>query len=144
MSMNMEIQKLGTDFFENKKALIIDDQEFVRTIVTKILDKIGFGSIHAASDGEEGLKLTKEERPDIVICDLKMENMNGLQFLEALRHDEDKKLRATPVIILTGEVDQSLTLSAHSHGVDAIVLKPVSVDNMHEKLSMVMQWGSGD
>lgn len=137
----METQRLGSDFFKNKSALIIDDQEFVRTIVSKILNKIGFGTVHTASDGEEGLKITKAETPDIVICDLKMENMNGVQFLEHLRNDEDKKVKDIPVIILTGEVDQKLTLAATSYGVNAIILKPVSVENMNEKITKILQWG---
>ncbi len=63
--------------------LVVDDEPLQRDILKTILDDEGYET-YTASSGEEGLKIMKEIKPDVVLTDLKMEGMDGIEFIESL------------------------------------------------------------
>jgi two-component system alkaline phosphatase synthesis response regulator PhoP len=81
-----------------RKVLVVDDEIHIVHVVAVKLRNNGFEVI-SAGNGEEGFKLACEEKPDIVIADLKMPVMTGLEMVEKLRHCEQTK--DIPVIVLT-------------------------------------------
>ena len=84
----------------SKKILVVDDDEQIRTFLIKSLEFEGY-QIISASDGVEGWKILQGEKPDLVILDVRMPGMDGIEVLEKIRGDtEFKKI---PVIMLTGE-----------------------------------------
>ena len=118
------------------KALIIDDQEFVRTIVKKMLQQVGIGTVVEAHDGNSGLTAVESERPDVVICDIQMRPVDGFGFVKALRalpHGE--KL---PVIMLTAHTDPTTISRARELKVDAFLAKPVLPPALREKIIKVI------
>ena len=85
------------------KVLVIDDQEFVRSIVKKMLQQIGIGTVAEAHDGNSGLEMVERELPDVVICDVQMRPVDGFSFVKSLRGLPHG--RAMPVILLTAHTD---------------------------------------
>lgn len=81
-----------------KKILIIEDDKFLRLLITRKLNKEGFSVIEAV-DGEEGIKKAREEKPDLVLLDLILPSVDGFEVLSRIRKDETTK--AIPVIILS-------------------------------------------
>jgi len=85
-----------------KKILIIEDDKFLRRLITQKLTKEGYDTSEAA-DGEEGIKKVKEEKPDLVLLDLILPGIDGFGVLSRIKEDPD--LVPIPVIILTN-IDQ--------------------------------------
>ena len=99
----------------NKKhILLVEDDEFLAELYATKLNLEGF-EVSLASDGEKGLKLIKEENPDLVLLDIIMPKMDGFEVLKQIK--SDKKTKSIPVILLTNlsqkdEVKKGLELGA--------------------------------
>jgi len=102
-----------------KTVLIIDDSPTFRTMLSFALKKVaGFEKELQAADGLEAMDALANNHVDLVICDVNMPNMNGLEVVKMMRGDE--KLRAIPVIMLTTEGrdedrDKAMTLGASGY-----------------------------
>lgn len=78
--------------------VIIEDDKFLREMISQKLMKEGY-EVFGAVDGEEGIKLVKDKKPDLVLLDLILPGMDGFEILEALK--EDQEVLSIPVIILS-------------------------------------------
>jgi two-component system, sensor histidine kinase and response regulator len=99
------------------KILVVEDEATLQKAMVDILNMNGFTAL-GASDGEEGLKMTKSERPDIILLDIIMPKMNGFEVLKALKADDATK--GIPVIMLTNlessnDIEQALSLGAMTY-----------------------------
>jgi CheY-like chemotaxis protein len=116
------------------KILIIEDQATMRRNVALMLQLEGFYAITAAN-GVEGLETARRERPELILCDVMMPEMDGHAFLRALR--EDECLRHTPFIFLTAKGDRNDVREGMGLGADAYLTKPVVREDL---LAAVHQW----
>lgn len=123
------------------KVLIIDDQEFVRTIVKKMLQQVGVGSVVEAHDGNSGLETVERERPDVVICDVQMRPMDGFGFVRMLRALPFGK--TLPVVMLTAHTDAATVGRAKELDVNAFLAKPVLPPALKEKIVKVISDARG-
>lgn len=107
-----------------KKILVIDDAAAVRQVVDLSLRTKQFEVIEAA-DGEEGLRRLRESEVDLIICDVKMPNIDGIQFLETLKHDPAyAEFRFIPIIMLTTEAGMAMKQKGKDLGARAWLVKP--------------------
>ncbi|MFV3128429.1 response regulator [Niveispirillum sp. KHB5.9] len=123
--------------FSRMNALIVEDQAFIRTVVSRILKQLEFNQIWEADEGTGGLTLALERKPDIIICDIEMAPMDGLTFLQQLRQREDLG-RRTPVVFLTNHAQKDMVLKAKDLGVNAFIAKPVTVVGLRDKLAVLL------
>jgi len=96
------------------KVLILEDDKFLRELIAQKLQREGF-LISEAIDGEEGLKLIKEEQPDLVLLDLILPGIDGFEVLKKIKDDESTS--QIPVIVLSNlgqkdDVDRGIKLGA--------------------------------
>ena len=84
-----------------EKILLIDDSESDRCLLREVLSEIGYRKVNEAPDGQEGLRLVREERPDVIFLNLMMPDMTGLEVLERLK--QRAATPAVPVIIITSK-----------------------------------------
>jgi two-component system chemotaxis response regulator CheY len=122
--------------FASLKVLVVDDQEFVRTIVKKMLGQLGVGTVLEAQDGNSGLQVVIREIPDLVICDVQMRPMDGFGFIKMLR--ATPVVAATPVILLTAHTDASTVSRAKELDIGAFLAKPVLPPALKEKIVKVL------
>lgn len=127
----------GMDF-SLMRALVIDDNEFVRFMVEKHLLGFGFQKVFSADDGFEGLRLLTREKPDVVICDINMRPVNGFEFLKQVRRLETP-LRSVPVIFLTSHADENFVKKAIELQIDAYLLKPVMPIFLKKHIMKIME-----
>lgn len=127
----MSAAELGT-----LKVLVIDDQEFVRAIVKKMLTQIGIGTVVEAHDGNSGLEVVGRENPDVVICDVQMRPMDGFGFVKLLRALPHGA--RVPVIMLTAHTDPATVGRAKELGVQAFLAKPVLPPGLRDKILAVL------
>lgn len=104
-----------------KKILIVDDTELIVRIITDILVPAGYDVI-SANSGEEGIEMVRKEKPDLVLLDIIMYGMDGLEVCKVLRGDESNNLM--PIIILTAEDDEEQKLQGLELGADDYIKKP--------------------
>ncbi|AVM74132.1 response regulator [Magnetospirillum gryphiswaldense] len=126
----------GAVDFASLKILVIDDQEFVRTIVKKMLQQLGTGTVLEAQDGNSGMESVIRDKPDLVICDIQMRPMDGFGFVRQLRGAEG--VADTPVIMLTAHTDSSTISRAKELDIGAFLAKPVLPPALKEKITQVM------
>jgi Response regulator containing a CheY-like receiver domain and a GGDEF domain len=125
----------GVDF-ASLKILVIDDQEFVRTIVKKMLSQLGVGTVIEAHDGNSGVDAVKAETPDLVICDIQMRPVDGFGFVRQLRATPD--VSHTPVIMLTAHTDATTLARAKELDIGAFLAKPVLPPALKHKIAKVL------
>ena len=104
-----------------QKMLIIDDAEEVRAIVVETLNQYGFTTL-AASNGLEGVETALREVPDLIICDVRMPQLDGYQTLTRLR--ETPETATIPFIFLTGEMEKHNVRRGMVLGADDYLTKP--------------------
>lgn len=103
------------------QVLVIDDEEDYRIIIADVLKTEGF-EVRLARDGEEGLRMLKEARPEVILVDWMMPRMDGEKFCRAMRAEPG--LKDIPVLMLTVKQTADEELEALHFGVDDFVVKP--------------------
>ena len=110
-----------------KKILVIDDHEPMRRNVLMMLEMEGFKTL-SANNGRKGLELARKEKPDLILCDITMPEMDGYAVLQAIRDDE--QTATTPFIFLTARGEKLDIRVGMNYGADDYLSKPVG----HEEL----------
>ena len=103
------------------KILFVEDEPNLQKTISEVLVQEGY-KVFAAGDGEEGLKIAKQEKPNLILLDLILPKKDGFEVLKELKADND--LKDIPVIVLTnlegvGDVEKALTLGATTYLVKA-------------------------
>jgi DNA-binding NtrC family response regulator len=121
--------------------LVVDDEPLQRDILKTILDDEGYET-YVASSGEEGLKILKEIRPDVVLTDLRMEGMDGIEFIESI----PKEPFETPAIVMTAYGTIASAVDAIRKGAFDYLTKPldkevilITVKRAVEKVNLVKE-----
>jgi len=119
---------------DKQKILYIDDRrENIIFLANSILRPKGYDVI-TAMDGEKGLHKALEEQPDLIIMDLRMPKMNGLEVLAALREEQCH----IPVILTTFHGSESVAVEAFRLGAKDYIIKPYTVEDMENAVERVL------
>ena len=118
--------------------LVIEDQPFVRRIIAQILSQIGFRTIIEAEDGESGLRACVRSNPDLILCDIDMAPVSGLEFLAGLRASADVPNPRTPVVFLTNHTESEIVKQGMALGVNGFVVKPPSLGALKERVDRLL------
>lgn len=111
---------------------MIDDEEILRESILSILTTRGFSAI-GAGDGRRGLQLAREFVPDVILCDVRMPEVDGYEVLKALRQDS---LTATiPFIFLTAENKENVLRRGKVFGANGCLAKPFTTAELLEAIS---------
>lgn len=118
-------------------VLVVDDNDVNRFVAAHVLEARGFTVIQA-SDGAEAVRLTFEQRPGVVVLDIQMPGMSGLEVLAQIRAADDPAVAATPVIAATALAmaeDRQRCLAA---GADRFLARPFSMQDLVEQVRALM------
>lgn len=122
---------------QSMRFLIIDDSITMRRIIANILNRLGYPDVLHAANGREALDRLSSEQVDIVITDWYMPEMNGLDFVKALR--TTPATSHIPIVIVTANAASDDIQHALELGVNSYILKPFTVDTMRDKIAAVAQ-----
>jgi DNA-binding response OmpR family regulator len=120
-------------------VLIVDDNTHMRLIVTEILRSLGVGTIKAAADGADALKMMRVVEADIVIADIDMAPLDGLELTRLLRTSKDSPNPYVPIIMLTGHTEAFRVVEARDAGIDEFLAKPISVSSLYSRMRAVIE-----
>lgn len=116
-------------------VMIVDDSAAIRKILHRVLVQadVPLGAVHEAGDGKEALEKLKSASVGLILSDINMPNMDGLELLSALKGQE--RTRDVPVIMVTTEGSSSRVMEAVNLGAAGYVRKPFTADQIKEKLA---------
>jgi DNA-binding response OmpR family regulator len=115
------------------KILVIDDEREIVKLVRAYLERAGFRVV-TASDGQEGLTVFRHEKPDLVVLDLSLPRIDGLDVCRTIRRESD-----TPVIMLTARVEEQDRLIGLELGADDYIVKPFSPREVAARVRAVLR-----
>ncbi len=114
--------------------LLVDDSRTIRAIQKNVLKQLGHEDITEASDGMEALTVVAGRRPDLMIVDWNMPNMDGITLVRKIR-EKDKQI---PIIMCTTEAEKTRVIDAIKAGVNDYVIKPFTPESLSEKINRTM------
>jgi len=117
----------------NQKILVVDDELDIVKVVRAYLEQSGFRVV-TASDGQHALTVFRHEKPDLVVLDLNLPKMDGLDVCRAIRRDSN-----TPIIMLTARVDETDRLIGLEIGADDYIVKPFSPREVVARVRTVLR-----
>jgi len=120
--------------FSRLNVLVVEDQDMTREITVAILRALGCASIRAAADGKQALQQVLDEPPDLILCDIGMQPMDGFQFVGELQ----KAGKRIPTIYLTAHSTAEFVKHARQLGVEAYIVKPVKRAVLEERIRHLM------
>jgi len=120
----------GDPAYADTQILIVEDNDFARSLISKILHNGGARNITEATDGQDAQNKVATVKPDVVICDIEMKPMGGLEFLKSLRAGANAE---TPVIVLTSQANSDIVMQAKALGAESFLAKPVSTGILKDR-----------
>lgn len=124
--------------YELLKILIVDDNQHMRVLLAEILRAIGVNAIFEANDGAEGLQMMRAHAVDIVMTDLSMQPLDGIDFVRLLRNSPDSPNQMIPVIMVTGHSTMKRVAEARDAGVTEILTKPLTARGVIDRITRVI------
>ena len=120
------------------QVLIVDDSDVVRSMLRKMLLMAGLdvGTVHEAANGHEALEVLDQSWIDIVLVDLNMPEMNGVELIE--RMSEGSMLVSTPVVVISSEHRDSRIEELKKRGIRAYIKKPFRPENLRDVVGSVL------
>jgi CheY-like chemotaxis protein len=120
------------------KILLVDDNHHMRVLLGEILRAIGVKHIFEASDGAAALQMMKNQPVDIIMTDLSMQPLDGIDFVRLVRRSKDSPSPMCPVIMITGHSTLQRVHEARDAGVDEFLAKPLTAKGVIERLGQVI------
>ena len=123
---------------QDMRILVVDDSQNMRKLVRAILRGFGINQVDEASSGAEGLQILYDANPNVVITDLNMKPMDGLELVRIIRMEAIDIDRNIPVIVLSGHADRQHVDMAREVGATHFVTKPIAPDTLRARLETLV------
>lgn len=114
-----------------KKILVIDDEELIIRSLRKLLEKNGF-MVFVAKNGQDALVMAEEEDFDLIVADIRMPGMNGVETVESIK-------KHIPTIFITGYADEDIEKKAKVLDPIAYIYKPFDINELVDKIKKVLK-----
>jgi len=120
---------------QNKTVMVVDDNPDIVTIVKTILEGKGYG-VQSAYSGQEVFNLLSEQKPDLIVLDIMMPQMDGLEVLTRLKGEPSTA--TIPVILLTAKVQYEDVLGGYKMGADYYITKPFTSTQLLNGINLLL------
>ena len=117
-----------------KKILLVDDAAFMRKVIRDTLTKAGYSEIFEAVDGADAVQKYAEIHPDLVLMDITMPNMDGLEALKAIRGSDS----SANVVMCTAMGQESMVMEAVRSGAKDFIVKPFKEDRILKTVGNIL------
>ena len=125
--------------FENLKALIVEDNAHMRSLLRALLNSIGIKDISEAAHGGTAVEILRERKCDLVLTDLAMKPMDGLEFTRHVRGSEQSPNPFVPIIMITGHTERHRVEAARDAGVTEFLAKPITAANLFARIAEIVE-----
>lgn len=122
----------------NRRVLIIDDEETIQTVVAFGIRMAAGWNVIAASSGAEGIQTAQLVKPDVILLDVMMPEMDGIATFKALQ--TNTATEKIPVILLTAKAQTAEKRQFNDTGVSGVITKPFNALDLPGQISKILQW----
>ncbi|MDO4710761.1 MAG: response regulator [Peptostreptococcaceae bacterium] len=116
------------------KILVVDDAAFMRMMVKDTLTKNGYSDLYEAADGAQAVEMYNEVRPDLVIMDITMPNMDGLEALKAIKTQNPQ----AQVVMCSAMGQEAMVIDAIKSGAKDFIVKPFKPDRIIKTVEQLL------
>lgn len=116
--------------------LVVDDEQDLLDLIEYNLKKEGF-DVLKAEDGQQGIEIAREHTPDLILLDIMMPKMDGLEVCDVIRDDD--KMKHIPIIFLTARGDEKTEVEGLNKGGDDYITKPISTTKLVSRIKAVLR-----
>jgi CheY-like chemotaxis protein len=124
---------------ENLKALIIEDNSHMRALLRALLNSAGIKDVAEAAHGQTAIELLRERKSDLVLTDLAMKPMDGIEFTRHVRNSEMSPNPFVPIIMITGHTEKYRVQEARDAGVTEFLAKPITAHNLFARIAEIVE-----
>ena len=116
--------------------LLVDDYEFIRTILERMLQQLGYQNLRMAADGVDALHLLRTRPTDLVITDYHMPEMDGIGLFQAMQ--QDPVLAKIPVLLISGVPTEKFATQALAIGIQSTLNKPFRAEQLDQEIQSLL------
>lgn len=125
--------------FAQLRALVVEDNLHMRRLLRQLLGALGIKESYEAENGREAFDILRNRQPDLVLTDLTMEPVNGIEFTKMVRLSEESPNPYVPIIMVTGHTELQKVEAARDAGVTEFLAKPVTVNNLFLRIAEIVE-----
>lgn len=118
----------------NRVVMIIDDQRIDLLLIESVITKAGAATIVPTQDGRMAIELLDESKPDIIFCDIQMEEKDGYDFVENVRSRGEKDI---PIVMVSGSNDGYIQSYLDMIGANAYIKKPITLKKLNDCMASI-------
>lgn len=123
--------------FENITVLVVDSQPAIIELIKSVLKMFGVRDVLTATDGANGLKTFKGRKPDLMIVDWDLDDIDGLEFTKAIRHDAVNPY--VPIIFTTALSSAKRVAQARDSGITEFLRKPFTAEALYKRIEAIVE-----
>lgn len=124
---------------ESLRALIVEDNAHMRALIRSVLFALGFKNVLEAQSGEDAFILLCEEGVDLILTDLSMAPVEGIQFTRRVRTSPESPNPYVPIIMVTGHTERHRVEAARDAGVTEFLAKPIAVQKLLQRVLEIVE-----
>ena len=125
--------------FEYLKALIVEDNQHMRTLLKTLLNALGIKHIFEATNGADAFNILRDKKPDLVLTDLSMKPVDGIEFTRQVRLSDDSPNPYVPIVMVTGHTEKHMVETARDAGVTEFLAKPITAQNIFLRIAEIVE-----
>lgn len=124
---------------EELRVLVVDDDPLMRTYIQSALRQLGISKIELCESGDAALRVVTGSRPDLILTDIHMQPLNGLEFVKKLRAMPNAQLQRTKVIFMSADSSQQTLREAVPLGIAGYIVKPPKAEQIKARIDKVLE-----
>lgn len=126
--------------FEGLQVLIVEDNQHMRSLLRTLLNSIGIREIQEAGNGAAALDVLREKPCDLVLSDLAMKPMDGIDFTREIRQSARSANPFMPIIMITGHTEKQRVEAARDAGVTEFLAKPITAQSLFSRIAQIVEY----
>ena len=125
--------------FETLKALIVDDNAHMRSLLRALLNSLGIKNVAEATHGGTALDVLRERKSDLVLTDMQMRPMDGIEFTRMVRNSDISPNPFVPIIMISGHTERHRVEAARDVGITEFIAKPINAGNLYTRIAEIVE-----
>jgi two-component system chemotaxis response regulator CheY len=130
---------MSTDGFAKLKVLVVDDNAHMRSLLKALLNSIGIKDVVEAVDGTAAFDLLRERRSDLVLSDMQMKPMDGVEFTRMVRSSAMSPNPFVPIVMISGHTERHRIEIARDAGVTEFLAKPITAASLYSRIAEIVE-----
>lgn len=125
--------------FQNLKALVVEDNVHMRLLLRELLNSVGIREVMEAGNGAAAIAVLRDHKCDLILSDLAMQPMDGIEFTRHIRTHEMSANPFVPIIMVTGHTEKNRVETARDAGVTEFLAKPITAKNLYARIAEIVE-----